>query len=357
MGLKISQWLPEANFGGMERFAMRLHAELAQRGHMLATWYGPGLDLDWAAHTVLGRQQTGIHSQPKSNVLKELRKNPPDILIHHTGHSLRIVPLLRLIMPNTRHIRIFNLGFGKKFDAFHRLIYALTWRCVFFTKRSRNQGFDKLPLRPNTAATVRFGVELPKQVHLPQRTADEPLRLCCLSRIDPGKGQRELLLAVAAAMKQKPELKQRLHLCLVGGHSPEDEGYIDELKGIIAEHQLETAIELRGHSDNPAQELEQAHLQVYASRDELYGFGLIEAYALGRPALCTPRGSFCELHDQSRGWFIDVDDHDAAYKTLCALAEIDVETLNDKGRSAREFAERAFDWTRSIDRFERILNS
>ena len=111
--LSIAQWLPEANFGGMERFALRLHAELTERGHRLHTWYGPGLDLTWATNTVLGRAQGGLASVSRREALRDIRAYAPDILIHHTGHSLRLVPLLRFLMPKTRHIRVFNLVLAK----------------------------------------------------------------------------------------------------------------------------------------------------------------------------------------------------------------------------------------------------
>ena len=299
--LSIGQWLPEANFGGMERFALRLHAELNQRGHRVSTWYGPGLDLAWATQTVLGHDEPRLASAARGKVLTDLRRNPPDILIHHTGHSLRLVPLLRILLPKTKHIRVFNLGFGKKFDAFHRLVYALTWRCIFFTRISKGYSQKLLPIRPQTSATVRFGISLPKAVTSPQRRAGEPLRMCCLSRIDRGKGQHELLTALAAAVQAQPSLRQSLRLRLVGGHSPEDQDYVDGLHRIVSENELSEVVEICGHSDNPAAELERAHVQVYASREELYGFGLLEAYALGRPAVCTPRGSFKELHAASRG--------------------------------------------------------
>lgn len=355
MGLRIAQWLPEANFGGMERFALRLHAELEHRGHALRTWYGPGLDLHWATQTVLGHHQSGVFSEKRQAVLNDLRQNPPDILIHHTGHSLRLVPLLRMLLPKTKHIRVFNLGFGRKFDAFHRIVYALTWRCIFFTTISKNNGRRLLPLRPNTSATVRFGIELPSTVMSPVRQQGEPLQLCCLSRVDRGKGQRELLEAFAAAIISEPNLRELLRLRLVGGHSPEDQGYVDDLHRIIQQHRLHDIVELCGHSDNPAEELQRAHLQVYASREELYGFGLLEAYALGRPAVCTPRGSFQELHAPSRGWFLDVDHQPSATETFRTLAHITTQELQSKSMAARRFAERAFSWTKSVDRFERIL--
>ena len=202
---------------------------------------------------------------------------------------------------------------------------------------------------------MRFGIQLPSTVQAPTRHGNEPIRLCCLSRIDRGKGQRELLEALAIAVQHQPQLREQLSLRLVGGHGPEDQGYVDGLRQIVQDNALNDMVELCGHSDNPAEELSRAHLQVYASREELYGFGLLEAYALGRPAVCTPRGSFRELHDASRGWFLDVDQPDAATQTFLALANVSSDALSSKGLNARRFAERAFAWGPSIDRFERIL--
>lgn len=304
----VVHWLASRGFGGMEKLVALIHGELRRQGvdSLLAC---TGQDPSARLASLLGPGDHRLWSGSAFGLLRLLGRERPAHVVHHSGHSLHWLAPALLAAPRAAHHRCFHLGFGAKHDVWHRWTYARLRTCVFPTRRALADGLRLLPLDPARCAVEPYGVRLPAAPP-PAPPDGGRIVVTSMSRIDPGKGQRELVRSFAAACRGDPALARRIQLRLFGHHDAWDPDHVAYHRGLvedIAAAGLGDAIELRGHTDDPDGELRRSHFLAFASRDEFYGLALIEAYANGVPALCVPRGSFAELHHPSRGPWLDLD--------------------------------------------------
>ncbi|HAT10209.1 MAG TPA: hypothetical protein DCS97_06385 [Planctomycetes bacterium] len=334
----VLHWLASRGFGGMEKLVTLIHGEMRRQGvdsRLAFTTQDAGARVA----KLLGAGDHAVWCGSTLGLLRQLPAWKPAHIVHHSGHSLHWLWASRLVRPSAAQHRCFHLGFGAKHDLLHRWTYARLRTCVFPTERSRADGLRLLPIRPEQTVIEPYGVRVPAEV--PPATAsmaDQRIIVVSMSRIDPGKGQLELVRAFAAACAAEPRLATRLQLRLFGHHDawdPRHVAYHRDLVAAISAANLGDAIELRGHTDDPDGELRRAHALVFTSIDEFFGLALIEAYANGVPALCVRRGSFTELHDESRGLWLDLAD---PLPGLRALADLPVEQHQAMRAACRERA-------------------
>ncbi|MEE1754587.1 glycosyltransferase family 4 protein [Streptomyces sp. SP18CS02] len=114
-------------------------------------------------------------------------------------------------------------------------------------------------------------------------------RLLCVASVTPRKGQRELVEALSA-------LTDLPWSCVCVGGLEQDPGYVDQVRGLIAEYGLDDRVQLTGPRHGPELNASYAgaDLLVLASRAETYGMAVTEALARGVPVLATAVGGLPE---------------------------------------------------------------
>jgi glycosyltransferase involved in cell wall biosynthesis len=120
------------------------------------------------------------------------------------------------------------------------------------------------------------------------------------------KGQDRFLEAVARLRDQGREI----HALVVGGSGHGlDEGFDGELRELSRRLGIEDRVTFTGHVDEPLPYLQAMDVLVNASDPEPFGLTLVEAQALGVPALAVGRGGPTEIieHGQS-GWLVPSGD-------------------------------------------------
>lgn len=113
-----------------------------------------------------------------------------------------------------------------------------------------------------------------------------------MGRVEPWKGQRELLAAVATLAPRFPALR-----CLIAG-APELDGawFLDELTASVRALGLEGVVRFCGYQNNPPQFLAALDVLVHAStQPEPFGRVLIEGMAAGLPVVATNAGGVPEI--------------------------------------------------------------
>jgi glycosyltransferase involved in cell wall biosynthesis len=118
-------------------------------------------------------------------------------------------------------------------------------------------------------------------------------RLFCCGRLNAGKGYEELIRAVGILRDRG----MNLHLRIAGEDDAGGSGYRKNLESLRAELKLDHHVTLLGAVAEQVvrQELENAHVFALASRQEALGVAIMEAMAMGVPAIATQVGGVPEL--------------------------------------------------------------
>lgn len=168
-------------------------------------------------------------------------------------------------------------------------------------------------------------------------TAERPLRIAMLGRINGWKGQD--LLAEAVGLLE-PEDRRRVAVRIVGGTFGSQVEHLEVLKARIAEKQLENIVTIEPFTDNPDTVYRWSDLSAVPSRlPEPFGRVAIEAMAHGRPVIAAAHGGLTEILEDGSGWLFPPND-------AAAIRDILLEILNrpdvlvEKGQGAlRRFAD------------------
>lgn len=187
--------------------------------------------------------------------------------------------------------------------------------------------------------------ELPYRA--PRATSDAPV-LGFVGRIEPRKGQADLVDALAAVRRTWPGAR----LELVGPVA--DAAYARVLRTRIRQAGLGRAVTLHGLVRDPRPYVQRWDLFVSASSDEGQGLAVLEAMALGVPVVArTVAGLDDFLVDGRTG--VAVRGRSAAAmaraigKTLASPA-----AMRGVAGRARRLVERRYDWSRMLAAFDRL---
>lgn len=178
--------------------------------------------------------------------------------------------------------------------------------------------------------------------------ADEKTVVGIVANFRPEKGYDTFLRAAGIAVRLHP------NLCfLVIGQGPGEESF----RAGVVEAGLEDDIEVLGYRDDAVMVMTALDIFTLTSRHEGKPVSLMEAFALGIPAVCTRAGGIPEaIVDGHNGLLTDIDDADGIARAWVALANDDELRLR-MAQAARTSAARfdASNATRSIEALYRHM--
>ena len=164
----------------------------------------------------------------------------------------------------------------------------------------------------------------------PQVPVPAAPRLLNIGRLSEQKGQ--LLLVEAAAILKKQNVAFTLDLVGDGEMRP-------EIEKRIAHHGLQQHVRLLGWQNETQvrDHLQHSRALVLASFAEGLPVVLMEALALGRPAICTAIAGVPELIETGvSGWLVPAGSVEDLSTTMRQAVEAPVETLHAMGQAGRE---------------------
>jgi glycosyltransferase involved in cell wall biosynthesis len=188
-------------------------------------------------------------------------------------------------------------------------------RTVLYQRAASRPGFHTVVLTPNMAG--HYGLrETPPKVSIisaccddrffdealperPVRSSSSPLRLVGVGNIMRWKNWHLL----AQALAQLPELERQQIEFSLWGPTPGDadsQKYDPELRQLIRQYHLDEQFVFRGPTHSVADCLRHADWFVLPSTNEPCSVSLIEALALGRPALVSASGGNVDIISPSR---------------------------------------------------------
>lgn len=210
-----------------------------------------------------------------------------------------------------------------------RFVAAISQYCrVQLTLAAGMAHWDKIHI-------VRCGLDLSE---FPPSEAgfDTSAPFVCVGRLCPQKAQVLIVEATARVVRSHPDVRVRL---IGDGESRAD------VEAAIARHGLEANIELLGWQANDVvrAELGRARALLLPSFAEGLPVVIMEALALGRPAISTFIAGIPELVDESCGWIIPAGSVDHIAEAMAACLATPPQALADKGATGRARVQLAHD--------------
>lgn len=182
--------------------------------------------------------------------------------------------------------------------------------------------------------------------HRPQSA--EGLRLGFVGRIEPRKGQRELVDAFAVVRKQFPDAR----LDLVGPVA--DASYADEVQQEIERHALQDCVRLPGEVSDPTAWMREWDLFVSLSRDEGQGLAVLEAMAIGVPVIARAVAGIADYLVEGRTGVTIARPGAAAAARTIVRTFAQPKLRQEIARRARRLVERRYSWTRTLTVLDRL---
>lgn len=289
--------------GGAERVTQAYLAALARRGHEVF-WFANSFPNCLREETIDGIRVVRGGGMGTS-VLKAIqwyRTQPPFDLVMDQHHG---IPWYSPWWCRTRSVSYIHEVLGPIWSAFYPWPLSTVGR---WQERWTQWFYRKVPFWTACLSTrdclqahgvraiqiIPYGVHTQALPALPDKPLNQPLRLAVVSRLAPNK-------RIDHAVRTVNCLKLRnipSHLTIVG--AGEVEG---DLRRLIAELRLADQVTLTGplsEADKDARLME-AHFLLHTSLREGWGLNVIEANAMGTPAVVYPVAGLVEstLHEQT----------------------------------------------------------
>jgi glycosyltransferase involved in cell wall biosynthesis len=168
-------------------------------------------------------------------------------------------------------------------------------------------------------------------------------------RVEPQKGQRQLIEACGRLRDQVPELR------IVFAGAIKDGAYFQECLQCAGNLGVLERIRFVGHQEDVSGLLQASDIFVLPSiRGEAFSRSILEAMATGKPVVATSCGGSGEaIIDNSSGFIVPPKDS-AALAEKIALLATRKELRNQMGRAARIRAEAFFGIEKNVERTVRI---
>ena len=227
---------------------------------------------------------------------KLLRSEPIDVIHAHTRGGLVVALLAGLFL--RRRVLFTNHSFANR-----------TW---LYRWAARRDWMTTVVLNPNMAAHYGLAVEPPRCSIIFSGCADrflkEPVTANAWPSADPAAKLRFVGMGtlvrwkcwhhpIAALAKLPAELKARVEFHLWGPEQgdADSQAFAAELRDAIEQHDLQETVLLRGVTNHVTDALRDGHFVIVASENEPCSVSLMEALALGIPALAARSGGNVDI--------------------------------------------------------------
>lgn len=194
----------------------------------------------------------------------------------------------------------------RKLDPLHRFLYRRLEKLINLSHKEQEHMQKNLPLPPEKHTVIPNPVDIDKfNPHKYDREffrsqwkvkSDEAL-IGLVGRLDPGKGQREMILALKKVSAEFPQAK----LVLVGQETfGEHENFANELRTLAQQLEIADKIIWAGFQTQMPEVLKALDIFVMPSYQENFANILLEAMVMQLPIVSTNSGGTPEILDYGK---------------------------------------------------------
>lgn len=200
-----------------------------------------------------------------------------------------VVPALKLINPRIPLIFTKHLGsYISKKDFLHKWIYGRVNCATAISEVIRKNLIETTPLKEENIMLLHNGVDLsrftpklynPTKVRKELNLAINDFVFGMISRISPGKGHEEVILAANELVQRNENVK----IVFVGTSEEKEKHHEEHLRSLIKQNNLHDKVIFTGFRKDIPELLSAFDVFLFPSRAEAFGIALIEAMAMGKP--------------------------------------------------------------------------
>lgn len=235
-------------------------------------------------------------------VRRFLRKNKVQCLLIQLLKDLR---MLAVALTGLDHIQVFAISHTlinvNKKDLFHRWTYGKLSKLICLTELHKQNLLQHLPLReeqmeilPNFVDCELFNPRHRSEAVRQSMGGVRGIPLMGIaSRLDPQKGQDTALQAMAILKRKNIPL----HLVIVGENTLNEMNYLEVLKSMTRQLNLEDCVHFTGYRRDMANVVASMDALVMPSHCETFGRVLIEAMASRTAVIATRAGGVPNIID------------------------------------------------------------
>jgi glycosyltransferase involved in cell wall biosynthesis len=341
--------------GGLEHYAAGLVSALRERGHKAV---------------VIARAESEFAAragQPPALTLRSSRYLPwrgalsvarlardADIIHIHRSADLPLAALAKRFAGNrptlvyTRHMAITR---NRRTSPMHRWLHSQVDLLLVVTERLAVEARQRLPLPPERIRVLPLGVgpAPPAADCKSVRPADRAFVVGCFSRIEPAKGQHELVAALAKLVERGVDAA-----AIIAGPAM-DTAYARELEASCKSLGVAERVRFPGVLADARPSMACCDAVVMPSAAETFGLVLVEAMQMGVPVVASAAGGATEIvSDGETGLTYPVGNVDALALCLRRLAT-DPEYAHTLARAGHRAASERFDRGRHLEGLETLF--
>lgn len=303
---------------------------------------------------------------------KFLKKNNFDIIHVHFPFAANILAILnrklRKKMVYTAHADEYRLGLSSRlklplyFMFFSPDLYLMkrVRKTIVLNEILRRGLVFSGRIKPERIAVVRNGVDANKfnpnmnvgDVRM-KYELDGKVSILFTGNIILRKGIEYIVKAADILVN---ELDYDDTLFLIAGNLSLDEDYVEKIKGLIKNYELEGNVNLLGFL--PYEELKKLYVAcdifILPSLEEGFGVVLTEAIASGSPAIGTEVGGIpMQIKDGWNGFLVEPANEKQLAEKIRYLIDNEEERIR-MGKNSRKLAEEEFDWRKITEEYLKI---
>jgi glycosyltransferase involved in cell wall biosynthesis len=364
--LHILQTCFSPSWGGLEIQALEVSRRLLRRGHRVLLSCMPSTPLAREAERsgiplLLHNVRGYVHPLVVLRLSSELRRNEVDVIhCQHSRDIATVVPAMRLSGGRRRVILSKRVGSAiPKKDFFHRLTHRHISRVLAISEAIHANVLATLPVDPERVVTLHDAVDTEE---FSPGSGDRPaikssfglpkdsLLVGFVGRFSPGKGHEEFLQAAALLKPEFPEVRY----IVVGEASFGEETYAARIRQRAVTLGLTDVVKFAGFRNDIPRVMRGFDLFAFPSHAESFGVVLIEAMAVGVPAVSTNCDGVLDIMVEGEtGLMVPPKNADALARALRRLLK-DAPARERMGSAARRRVVTLFDQHKQIDRLEQI---
>jgi D-inositol-3-phosphate glycosyltransferase len=285
-----------------------------------------------------------------------------------------MVVALAFFFRKIRHIFSLYMGFAKKQDLLHRLVYSRVEKLVTTSELMNSLALERLPVTPGQIACIRYGrethafkVPAAKIQAVKKAVGLRPGQKIVISlcRLDPMKGVREF---ADAAKQMSGKLQKKLVFVQIGERTilefnaqkqpvyrPESEAVFKYLNTLEQSQGSGCRYVLLPFQKDFIPYLAAADYFVLGSYDEMYSLSLIDAMMAECLVIGTNNGGTLEQLAENRGMLIETKSA-AAISEAITRAEGNPTMRKKTAKTAYAWAMREHSWKHVLPQWLALYN-